>query len=80
MLQVYLTQITPPSFDVGVGAVGYYQPYQIIFYVGQALWPPVFVWSTDIRRKLFGRKTTLLEARGLVLPIFHNFQQIQTTM
>ena len=67
----------PPSFDVGVGAVGYNQPYQDIFYVGQALWPPVFVCSTDIRRKLFGRKTTLLEAIGLLLPIFHNYQQIQ---
>ncbi len=48
------------------------------FYYGQALWPPVIVYSTDIRRKLFGRKTTLLEAIGLLLLIFHNFWQIQS--
>ena len=51
---------------------------KILFYYGQALWPPVIVYSTDIRRKLFGRKTTLLEAIGLLLLIFHNFRQIQS--
>lgn len=66
-----------PSFDVGVGAVGYYQPLQSIFYVGQALWPPAFVCSSDIKQKLFGRKTTLLEAIGLLLPICHRFQQVK---
>ena len=44
----------------------------IFFYVGQALWPQEILLWPDILDKIFGRKTTLLETLGLILPLFHN--------
>ena len=66
----------PPVFDVGVGATGFIMPSDSIKYVGQALWPQQFVNNVDSQNKLFGRKTTLLEAIGLLLPLFHNVKYI----
>lgn len=64
----------PPEHQVGVGATGFVMPYDIIQYVGQAFWPMEFVTAVDVQNKLFGRKTTLLEAIGLILPLYHNVQ------
>ena len=62
----------PPSFAVGVGATGFLLCSEKILYCGQAVWPFKFIINSDIHQKLFGRKTTLLEAIGLLLPLFHN--------
>ena len=65
------------SHDIGIGAVGYVLPFGEIFYAGQALWPLAFVKSYDSHLKLFGCKTTLLEAIGLIIPLYHNVQHLQ---
>lgn len=66
----------PLRYDIGVGAAGTLAPYGEILYVGQALWPPEFVLRMDVDKKLFGRKTTLLEAIGLLVPLYHNASQL----
>ena len=63
------------DFDIGVGAAGYYAPFSKIFYVGQVLWPLQFLQRCDGSNKYFGRKTTLLEAIGLLVPWYHNVSQ-----
>ena len=62
----------PPDYAVGVGATGFLYCDDKIRYCGQAVWPYQFILNVDIHQKLFGRKTTLLEAIGLILPLFHN--------
>lgn len=62
--------------DVGAGAVGFITPFDQLFYAGQATWPLDFVTATDTQRKFFGRKTTLLEALGLFLPLYHNASKL----
>lgn len=62
------------EYDIGVGAAGYCAPFSKIFYVGQALWPLTFLQRCDGSNKYFGRKTTLLEAIGLLVPFYHNIQ------
>ena len=67
---------SPPQHDVGVGAAGFLHPNTKLFYVGQVFWPRKFVLNSDKSLKLFGRKTTLLETIGLLVPLFHNIHLI----
>ena len=68
---------TKLSHDIGIGAVGYVLPFGEIFYAGQALWSLAFVKSYDSHLKLFGCKTTLLDAIGLIIPLYHNRQHLK---
>ena len=69
----------PLDYKVGVGTAGYINPCPKIIYLGQALWPPSFLPTKDVISKFFGRKTTLLEAIGLILPLYHNIPSIMGT-
>lgn len=68
------------EYDVGIGAVGHLAPNEEMcdfLYVSQCLWPTDFISVfSDVNNKAFGCKTTLLEAIGLILPIYHNYRQI----
>lgn len=67
------------SFPVGIGAVGYVSgSNESLQYVAQCLWPNDFINNMrDDKGKSFGNKTTLLEAIGLLIPIYHNFGKIK---
>ena len=69
------------EYEIGIGAVGYVMPHcemKDFFYVAQCIWPKEFIYNLlDDNGKKFGNKTTLLEAIGLLLTIFHNYRLIQ---
>lgn len=66
--------------DVGIGVVGHMMSHEDLHdvcYMAQCLWPSAFISiCVDINHKAFGNKTTLLEAIGLILPIYHNYKTI----
>lgn len=67
----------PQSVDVGVGAVGYRIPGNTYLYVGQTVWPKSLVYSLlDDNGKEFGRKSTFLEAAGLLVPFCHRAKEL----
>ena len=70
---------TNQNLVIGVGCVGYRDPFDLDFeYAAHCVWPRKFVETMkDQTGKSFGNKTTLLEALGVVLPIYHNFHRLR---
>ena len=70
-----------PDLSVGVGMVGYVQPYgtrmENFTSAGQCLWPSDFILQfRDFSNRAFGNKTTLLECMGSLLPLYHNISEL----
>ena len=66
------------SLVIGVGCVGFVNPREnYIEYAAHCVWPRPFISTLkDQLGKSFGNKTTLLEAIGVLLPLYHNFYEL----